>query len=121
MRVPTEEQEKKVWGWCGFKQLPVGKWAYHWEKCIRVGNWLKPDNDNPDSSIAYLPPIDLNSLFEYASQHFISMACGNINEPEWKGAWAKVITHERETSHIWEAGLTPALALFWAIYKVLEA
>ena len=119
MREPTEEQIKKFWEWCGIKEVREYR-EVHSKGDDLSGTyhfWKTPDG----SELSRIPPIDLNSLFEYASQHFISMACGNINEPEWKGAWAKVITHERETSHIWEAGLTPALALFWAIYKVMEA
>ena len=105
MKEPTEEQIKRFWEWCGIKptkhyeQTHFQQGAFYWE----------------------YPPIDLNNLFKYGSSLFVSMACGSINEENWKGAWAKAITHDRQKiGEIGEVGLTPALALFWAIYKVLK-
>ena len=114
MNEPTEEEIKRLWEWCGFKMgiSPYG------DKCLYYpdGGW---DSDADINSVEL--PIDLNNLFKYGSPLFVSMACGSINEENWKGAWAKVITHDRQgIGEIREEGLTPALALFWAIYKVIE-
>ena len=113
---PTEEQAMKLWEWCGFRHIP----AEYCEHCKRWEGeyWIKEGIGRR----IYRPElltIDLNSLFKYASIHFTSMACGSLNEPNWKGAWAKAIPHEGEPQHIWEEGLLPEVALFWAIWKVI--
>jgi len=54
------EQEKrklneKLAKWAGFRQLPVGKSGFHWERYKRVGNWMPPDKTETWQSKAYLP------------------------------------------------------------------
>ena len=87
---PTEEQLKKFWEKCGFKQhTPIGyRYIY------------------PDYRIAPLPPIDLNNLFKYAVP--------KLTKPE--------LTYVLNDWNIRMLlfGQDPALALFWALYEVLN-
>ena len=66
MKEPTQEQIKKFREWCGFKRLPVGQKGWHYERLVKVMNWLAPDQTEPFMSLPYLPRIDLNNLFKYA-------------------------------------------------------
>ena len=65
-------------------------------------------------------PESLDACFKWLRLKFISMACGSLNEEGWKGAWAKVIAHDRKTSDIREEGIEPALALCLAIEKLID-
>ena len=127
MNEPTEEQIKKFWEWCGLK------WFWNHNPDCHCGaiddddserSWIYRDGDKWKLATRFYNEdmaIDLNNLFKWAKHPFVSMACGSINEEDWKGAWAKVITRDRQKiGEIREEGLTPALALFWAIYKVIK-
>ena len=43
MSKPTKAQIKELWEWCGFKRLPEGKKGWHYERMVKVMNWLAPD------------------------------------------------------------------------------
>ena len=112
MKEPTEAQIKEFWKRCGLELIPhIDRYSsgdYNWIEYRKDG--VRVDE----------PKLDLNNLFKYAERPFVSMACGSLNEEGWKGAWAKVITHDRlKIGELREEGLTPALALFWAIWEVI--
>ena len=104
---PTEEQVKKFWEWCGFRQN-----LYQDTSGILY--------DTPDNLHCIgLPPIDLNNLFKYAV-------------PKLHREQGQVTIESRFTGDVWEyhasfgcgsSGIskaeTPELALFWAIWKVI--
>ena len=99
---PTPEQIKEFWEWCGFKQGET------FTSGMLTGqtHWDYPDG----SGDIKLPPIDLNSLFEYAvpkatekiGRHHTAMLLEN---------WAMAVPYEKED---------PALALFWALWAVMK-
>ena len=94
---PTQKQQQEFWERLGFKS----RWL---EPHIRIIQWKYPNGDVR----AKLPRIDLNNLFKYAV-------------PKLKGEyhnWKPIL-------HDWVDGLMgdykrDALALFWAIWKVVE-
>ena len=100
---PTQEQIKELWEWCGWSS----NGAY----------WFSPFPN--EHSAKNLPSIDLNNLFKYAVPkldypNMLLYYVVNVKE------WYCVL---RMASHPWEIGEfseTPALALFWAIYKVMK-
>lgn len=111
MNKPTQKQLKDVWQWCGVKtkvtKIPIqGKKRTHME------------------TICF--PMDLNSLFQYAMPKLQKQ--WDLIELIWDvGAWD--IHFEKYTlpakhfylgKQIGETFEDPALALFWAIYKVIE-
>ena len=61
----NESALKRFWEWCGFKQLPVGKRDFHWERGKRVGNWVLPNQPNC-YNMPYLPQPTLDNLFRFA-------------------------------------------------------
>ena len=95
---PTEEQIKELWEWCG------------WQLEANIDGFV-------------LPPIDLNNLFRYAVPKFCSCEL-SIEE----GIFAVVRVgdpHLGVASHLIEikdgrVDTAFALALFWAIYKVIK-
>ena len=106
---PTEKQIKELWEWCE-------------ARCLKCGGLITTSiQPGLCCCSSYELDLDLNNLFMWAEHLFVSMACGSLNEENWKGAWAKVITQDRQgIGEIREEGLTPVLALFWAIDKVRE-
>jgi hypothetical protein len=116
---PKEEQIKKFWEWCGFKYSPL--------KCdctiCRPKQWIAPDSSqykNGEWEHSELPPIDLNNLFKYAVPKLLNGHCElNTGMSYRKGkclarVWYGMYDY-KEARHD-----DPALALFWAIYKVIE-
>ena len=95
---PTEEQIKKFWEGCGLCQS---------EQQIQTG-------------YRYYPDIDLNNLFKYAEEtlvnHFIDTT---TTEEEYRQAYYDFLCKWLK-DYIWNEPHDPALALFWAIYKVME-
>lgn len=58
----TQEREKRFWEYFGFKQANI-RWNYHYERGVRVADWLYPDG----TFHRELPDItDLNALFKWA-------------------------------------------------------
>jgi hypothetical protein len=113
---PTEEQ-KKFWEWCGWRQVPEGKKAFHYERCQKVMNWYAPDNQ--ERSYKFLPDVDLNSIFKWAvpkiadSDYYIELY---HDKPIFV---ASIYGHDGEYATVIR-DKDPALALFWAIYMVIE-
>ena len=100
---PTEEQIKKFWERCGFIFEKTGQ--RHIPELFEVYQWRYPDGEHYDK----LPPIDLNNLFEYAV-------------PKTK-TYDYLIDWAIQTAHAYvdnRSGYDPALALFWAIWKVIN-
>jgi len=121
---PTEEQIKEFWEWCGFKQLPKGKEGFHFERGIKVMNWLSPNPDRQEwfYSQHFLPRIDLNNLFKWAVPKLLGLG---LDIDIWNGLadketrWGVGINSMiREVAKGYEGD--PALALFWAIWEVHE-
>ena len=100
----------------------VDKWAAHpladgsW---VGEGYWLSPNGEHHYTYPENLTQ-SLDACFKWFKHKFISMACGSLYEEGWKGAWAKVITHSRETSDVREEGIEPALALCLAMEKLID-
>jgi hypothetical protein len=113
---PSKEQIKEFWEWCGFKKLdnPTAdvKWAY----CYPDGNLY---------SFKSFPPIDLNNLFKWAVPKLINKdGQGGVAFRQYPDGLMCVIALESQTGFdehkIFRADKDPALALFWAIYKVIK-
>jgi hypothetical protein len=92
----TEEQIKKFWEWCG----------------------LRPDILLDKS----LPPIDLNNLFKWAVPKL-----HELGDKEWietiEFTWfgtVRCTLYPFDLPEIYVNDEDPALALFWAIWKVLD-
>ena len=112
MNEPTKEEERKFWEIVGWKVIDNG----------RTSLWYSPEKvkRHPRSYASYMsddpPYIDLNSLFDYAVPKVIA----KILESKWnKSHDAYVLLF------VWwlaELDITedPAVALFWACYKVLK-
>ena len=122
MTKPTEDQVKKFWEWCGFAQLPVYRGSYSWRCGERVGKWMPPSENCEDLSIALLPRIDLNNLFEYAVPKLTERGI-NFNL-----RFRHDVEH-RFLVRLYDAPYSclsvaedkdPALALFWAIWEAIE-
>lgn len=117
---PTEAQIREFWEWCEFKYIDK-KLDEHWvftpkgtDKRISVygDRWITPDEL---AVIGFLPQINLDNLFEYAVPKVREI----LNESEqivypfhkFMLRWAYAIAISRKD---------PALALFWAIWKVIH-
>ena len=100
MTEPTEEQIKEFWEWCGQKRENRSEYG-------RLPDW------------GY-PPIDLNNLFKWAVPKLyecsLSLSGMQPNELYW---CAEVSLRENDLTTE-EYNKDPALALFWAIYKVIK-
>jgi len=105
---PTEEQIREFWKRCGVKptKLKTGV-NYH-------------GTPIPYTATLY-PPIDLNNLFKYAVPKLSNEATFDrveISLPTGKMEfWVKLVARHQS---VVEKDKDPALALFWAIYKVIE-
>ena len=97
---PTEVQIKKFWEWCGISKSRTGYWYYP-DYCAR-----------PNA-----PDLDLNNLFKWAVPKLTMYELNSYNNDGLHSAWVSL-----SEDGGWEASEceTPALALFWAIYKVIE-
>ena len=105
---PTKEQIQWLWEQCGFKELD-GKYILpHYKREIS-------QDGLPYNMIIGLPPIDLNNLFKYAVP---KLDIERINlYPATKDRWGCYFDDWYQDHNV---ANTPALALFWAIYKALE-
>jgi len=132
---PTGEQVEKFWKWCGWTLrdvTPPG--AVH-----QYISWFTPDGKETEYG-SENPCVDLNSLFKWAVPKLreLGWMCrvqySPLRDPEtftlitdWTGYaslfWVKV----GEVAKGWEAlsypaviHKDPALALFWAIWELIE-
>ena len=116
---PTQEQVEKFWRWCGFK--PISDDA--------------PFYENPNGDIYYdhvgrstLPPLDLNNLFKWAVPKVYAMDNFWLIDYQLTAlaktmditghSWSILFNGEGRGCHGTDED--PALALFWAIYNVME-
>ena len=113
---PTEERAERFWKWCGFTYLPykgdplLGK--------IHDACWLNPNESGlkPDNWHFNLPVIDLNNLFKWAIPRVDGYKL--VTNPEIPDvARAEVRVCNR---YFCDGDKDPALALFWAIMKVID-
>lgn len=117
MDKPAQEQIEKFWEWCGLTK------AYSTSK---VPIWVTGDNAivSPTDGDTGLPIIDLSNLFQYAVPKVQDGTLVSIDftPPLREGEnWLCSLGYSRlafET--VTEEGITEALALFWALYKVMD-
>ena len=125
---PTDEQVKKFWEWCGFKYKPLSDW---WTKSWNREQlaWHRPDgwpafDACPNTDVFQLPLVDLNNLFKYAVPKLQEMDLWvglGAEKQGWESWIFKGEPIEGNPLQKYEVKVTykdPALALFWAIYKV---
>ena len=105
---PTEESQiREFWEWCGLHQDSFGN--------ISISN-------NEPNTIEFLeyqeyPPVDLNNLWKYAIPKVLERG-SNIHIHIRTGR-TKVVISNAFTTHM-KTNPDPALALFWAIEKVID-
>ena len=133
MNKPTEEQIKELWEWCGLIHInnleppDVIQVSNSCEAMILdrpVNGWYLPMGFEPDNpkrlvSVKDYPTIDLNNLFQWAVPKLgedleIELFIPSVN---WF-CQIKKRTTIIATSNGYHKD--PALALFWAIYKVIK-
>lgn len=109
MNEPTEAEVKELWEWCGLTK--AGVW------------WFSPRGKMMD----VIPPrIDLNNLFKYAVPKLKELNRYNIelkslvNYPSVYLARIEANLNPNAYPNSKTNDKDPALALFWAIYKVMK-
>lgn len=130
MNEPTQEQIKKFWEWCGFKHtVPFPELAKQ-EDIPRPERFTKEQWYIPGIYCGSEPPIDLNSLFKYAVPK-LAFITGNPYSVSLIAPWGdtygeygaeiKQPTVAGQKRLALEFSKEPALALFWAIWRITEA
>lgn len=65
----TTEQElnEKLAKWAGFKRMELGRRGFHWERMVRIPNWLAPGGTEYWDSRPYLPNLtdSLDACFKW--------------------------------------------------------
>ena len=121
MTEPTDEQVKEFWEWCGFYQED-GE-SYMDSTPYKV--WKHPSNLLHDFGYKAFPGllVDLNNLFKYAVPKVTYCELIKVGRPDYHGCWCGYVSI-RPSYELGKALFVededPALALFWAIYKVME-
>jgi len=120
---PTKEQIKEFWEWCGFVVKPnvVSLGTIDWPDYV----WHDPEGSpRPDRG---LPSINLNNLFRWAVPRVTSMhGVGRRLQVKIVSSWGEsdgeygveISNMGKRLSIFFDKN--PALALFWAIWKVME-
>jgi len=128
----TPAQIQELWEWCGWTHLPYKGDALLGK--LRDACWIEPGEieQRPGNWHFDLPPVDLNNLFKYAAPKL-----------QDKGHQVELLgfEHKGYRATVYEDGFTqdgagnyepfiqpmeqatdndPALALFWAIWKVIQ-
>lgn len=115
MSEPAKEQVKKLWLWCGLKEIS-GEWRYAEFKTTNRW-WQFPSG----KKYLYLPPVDLNTLSRWAVPKVFE-----------KGFWMQLLGDDilgwdvrihhlasNDNYSIYQhKELT--LALFWAVSQIIE-
>ena len=106
--IPTKEQTKGFWEWCGLKYLePLS---------LKNGGVLCGFDSK--IGVAFVR-VDLNSLFKYAVP---KLALKILMMETYKDGFEFCILSEETSGDIWVGrDKDPALALFWAIWKVFQS
>jgi hypothetical protein len=111
---PTEEQIKEFWEWCGFRLVePVP-----YDEIQTKGFWEAPTSHEASWG---LPPIDLNNLFKWAVPKLSEFDFDGMTWWESTTGWVCELALQHDTDWVEGQGNDPALALFWAIWKVIKA
>ena len=109
---PTDEQKQKFWEWCGF---------YQQESQSGQSNWWTSTSRTP----MRLPPIDPNNLLKYAAPkltgYVVSIYPQKLNPTDNEVTYPVTLGLSSGDDYVMRESKDPALALFWAIYKVMEA
>lgn len=116
MSKPTDEQKKEFWEWYGFTILLDGMCLY-------------PEDKGISGRTKLLPPVNLNNLFKHVVSRGLVKQGMQINftspdtmrdfpKPNWR-CDGELFNYGRGFTFQGE-GETPALALFWALWKVKE-
>ena len=103
MREPTESEVRRFWEWCGFKRKLSASENPHY--------WIDPEG----KALSQLPPIDLNNLFQWAVPKLGNDCWIIIDPPNGRAIVVLGFIEEGEGE-----AEDPALALFWAIWKVID-
>jgi len=113
---PAEEEQKKFWEWCGLQYMETTPdWALKAGYGSDMG-WIDSDGFWVDHKT---PPIDLNNLFKYAVPKYIELDSSGDSPNNIDNAYRRLFERWLKRLH-WDNWQNPALALFWAIYKVIE-
>ena len=114
MSEPTEEQIKEFWEWCGCVQAQ-GKLRrdFHYKSGQKVGDWRYPDGSS--TQYGRLPRIDLNPLFNWA----VPKLFWTVGPERWASIMKNWIDEICLMDMLYKLE-AEALALFWAIYKVIK-
>ena len=122
MTEPTREQIKKLWEWCGFKEV-FSKELWRFERYKETNHWWSAPNGRRFDE---LPPVDLNNLFKYAVPKLLPKHDFSIywvlDVDAQQGAWAISMSCRGygKNGIIRLRDKDPALALFWAIWEVIN-
>jgi len=110
---PTRRQLKKFWEWCGVRYEPTGDWI---KVILPDGGWCRVLL----KSWAIEPPLDLNNLFKYAVP---KVRYVGLTKPDGKDVYSVgvrngpgIVGYEKYSFDMSD----PALALFWAIEKLID-
>ncbi len=125
MNKPTQEQIRELWEWCGFKI----EWdsPYNKSRCAIIfpdgsrHRLLSESLDVIVDPIKYLPPMDLNNLFEYAVPKLGDKWALRIIKYVDSPLFHIELTYcTLKYGEIKTEDANPALALFWAIWGVIH-
>ena len=114
---PTPEQVQKFWEWCGWRTIKRSFLHYSPEQIA------SPKSLSLEYAVTSFPPIDLNSLFKWAVPKVEEIYCFSLELLDnGTGTFRVAIYQHVFDSKIWFGHNTdPALALFWAIWQVMES
>ena len=126
---PTQEQIKEFWEWCGLIHInnPIPIEAANSCEAIAIdkplNGWYCPDYAKGTSkliSFKETPIIDLNNLFKWAVPKLeeigLDIELKRTIEPKWR----VIISNYTDRPPTMGDDDNPALALFWAIWKVVK-
>ena len=109
---PTDKQIKKLWGWCGIKPLyPSGEIWIDDTRTVVANKGNEP------------PSINLNNLFKHAAPRILRMDYDIRLYSAVNQYFAQILQERIDLVPVAESIYgtdDPALALFWAIYKVIK-
>ena len=106
MTEPTKEQIKEFWEWCGLEELAYFGRCFHYK----------------DGSTWKALPIDLDTLFKHAVPKMLNFALSMMghNDPSLIAYYVSLRSPDSLKKVYSAEHKDPALALFWAIWKVIN-
>ena len=120
MDEPTEAQIREFWEWCGFIFHDYIVYEYeHRDTRVEDPYWENPQGHE----VLALPKLDINNLFKYAIPKLYQN--GYYYEIlQWNEGQHKAIINRRtaEWAETYSSfvNIDPTLALFWAIYSLID-